>query len=128
LSADGRILVVLNGEIYNHWALRLELEEQGVEFRTRSDTEVLANALSVWGPETVGRLEGMYAFVAYDVGAGEFLAGRDPFGVKPLYLLEREGACLFASEIRPLLAASDEGKALLVPPGHVLTRQALRRF
>ncbi len=128
LSSDGRILVALNGEIYNHEALRIELEELGVGFRTQSDTEVLANALSLWGPGTVGRLEGMYAFVAYDVGAGEFLAARDPFGVKPLYLIESGGGCLFASEIRPLLEASETGKALLVPPGHVLTRAALRAF
>ena len=105
LSANGRILVSFNGEIYNHVELRRELEALGLAFRSDSDTEVLANALSVWGPAALQRIEGMYAFVAYDAGAGEFLAARDPFGVKPLYLIERDGGYLFASEIRPLLQA-----------------------
>jgi asparagine synthase (glutamine-hydrolysing) len=128
LSANGRILVSFNGEIYNHVELRRELEMLGLAFRSDSDTEVLANALSVWGPAALQRLEGMYAFVAYDAGAGEFLAARDPFGVKPLYLIERGGGYLFASEIRPLLQASEVGNVLLLPPGHWFTRRALQPF
>ena len=128
LSANGRILVSFNGEIYNHVELRRELETLGLAFRSDSDTEVLANALSVWGPAALQRIEGMYAFVAYDAGAGEFLAARDPFGVKPLYLIERGGGYLFASEIRPLLSASEIGNVLLLPPGHWFTRRALQPF
>ena len=128
LSANGRILVSLNGEIYNHVELRRELEALGVRFRSHSDTEVLANALSVWGPAALARLEGMYAFVAYDAAGGEFLAARDPFGVKPLYLIERDGGFLFASEIRPLLAASEIGNVMLLPPGHWMGRRALQAF
>ena len=72
-SFDGKLLVSMNGEIYNHAELRQELEALGVPFRTASDTEVLANALQVWGASALKRLSGMYAFVAYDVGTGEFL-------------------------------------------------------
>jgi len=63
-----------------------------VRFRTGCDTEVVANAIRVWGSPGIKRLAGMYAFVAVDTGTGEFLAARDPFGVKPLYLIRsREG-------------------------------------
>jgi asparagine synthase (glutamine-hydrolysing) len=92
-----------------------------VRFRTASDTEVLANALRVWGHRALARLNGMYAFVAYDCATGNFLAARDPFGVKPLYLIQRGGAFLFCSEMRPLLDAVEEGDVLLLPPGYGLT-------
>jgi len=128
MSSDGRILVCFNGEIYNHVEIRRGLEKLGARFETDSDTEVLANALSVWGPAALSSLEGMYAFVAYDIQAGEFLAARDPFGVKPLYVIERDGGYLFASELRALLNASDVGEAWLLPAGHLLTRQGPVRF
>ena len=79
-SFDGRLLVCFNGEIYNHAELRREMEQLGVPFRTQNDTEVLANALQVWGAQALKRLVGMYAFVAIDTATGEFLAARDPFG------------------------------------------------
>ncbi len=122
LSFDGRIAVVFNGEIYNHDALRIELEGLGVPFRTRSDTEVLANALGVWGPRALGRLNGMFAFVAVDIASGEFLAARDPLGVKPLYLIQSGSSFVFCSEIRPLLETVETGDVLLLPPGRLLTR------
>src|SRR5579875_708251 len=127
-SADGRILVSLNGEIYNHAELRRELEAVGVPFATRSDTEVLANALAVWGGGALGRLRGMFAFVAMDLKSREFLAARDPFGQKPLYLIQSDERFLFCSEIRPLLDASETGEVLLLPPGYALTRALCRPF
>ena len=122
-SFDERFLVCLNGEIYNHNQLRRELETLGVRFRTECDTEVVANVLRVWGPPGIKRLAGMYAFVAIDAAAGEFLAARDPFGVKPLYLVRSRQGFLFCSEIRPLLGATEREEVLLLPPGHVLTRR-----
>jgi asparagine synthase (glutamine-hydrolysing) len=127
-SHDGRLVVVMNGEIYNHKALRAELEAEGVAFATASDTEVLANALAVWGPRALFRLRGMYAFVAFDVKSREFLAARDPFGEKPLYLIQSGRGVVFASEIAPLLDASPVGDVLLLPPGHFLTRRTLEPF
>ncbi|HVZ27293.1 MAG TPA: asparagine synthetase B, partial [Rhizomicrobium sp.] len=127
-SFDGMILVSFNGEIYNHKILRAELEAMGISFRTNSDTEVLANALRAWGGKALSRLSGMFAFVALDLRNGEFLAGRDPFGVKPLYVIQSGEGFLFCSEIKPLLQAAPEGDVLLVPPGHFLTRQGCGRF
>ncbi len=121
-SFDERFLVSLNGEIYNHIEIRRELEGLGVRFRTGCDTEVVANVVRVWGAAGIKRLAGMYAFVAVDTANGEFLAARDPFGVKPLYLVQSHDSFLFCSEIRPLLEATEDGAVLLLPPGFMLTR------
>jgi asparagine synthase (glutamine-hydrolysing) len=126
-SWDGRILVAFNGEIYNHGILRDELASHGVPFRTEGDAELLAAALSVWGGRALQRLSGMYAFVALDLGSGEFLAARDPLGIKPLYVLRLGEGWLFASEIAPLLHASEEGEVHAVPAGAFMTRRRLGR-
>jgi asparagine synthase (glutamine-hydrolysing) len=128
LSSDGRVLVSFNGEIYNHAALRRELTALGCRFETESDTEVLANALSVWGSRALGRLNGMYAFVAVDLANGDFVAARDPLGVKPLYVVQSGAGFLFCSEIRPLLQVAETGDVLLLPPGHLLTKQHFGPF
>jgi len=128
LSFDDRIAVSFNGEIYNHDALRAELEALGVPFRTRSDTEVLANALGVWGAQALQRLKGMFAFVALDLSNGEFLAARDPLGVKPLYVIQDGANFVFCSEIRPLLATVETGDVMLLPPGHLLTRNRCVKY
>ena len=123
VSFDGRIAVAMNGEIYNHRDLRAELEALGARFATDCDTEVLACALSVWGGKALRRLVGMYAFVAIDLGSGEFIAARDPLGVKPLYLIQQGDAYAFCSEMTPLLDALEEGEVMLLPPGYILSRR-----
>ena len=128
ISFYGRLAVSFNGEIYNHAALRHELEDLGVGFKTHSDTEVLANALQVWGYRALERLNGMYAFVAVDLTNGEFLAARDPFGVKPLYVMQSGKGFLFCSEMRPLLDTVPEGDVMLLQPGYALSRKNLARF
>jgi asparagine synthase (glutamine-hydrolysing) len=128
LSADGRIVVALNGEIYNHAALRAQLTALGVRFDTASDTEVLANALAVWGGGALGRIRGMFAFVAIDLKSGQFVAARDPFGEKPLYLIQSQTGFLFCSEIKPLLSAAETGDVMLLPPGYVLTKSYCKPF
>ncbi len=128
LSFNGRIAVSFNGEIYNYRELRCELRAAGIVFRTESDTEVLANALQTWGPAALGRLVGIYAFVAIDTATGDFLAARDPFGVKPLYVIQAGRGLLFCSEMRPLLDAVPEGDVMLLPPGYLLARGACVRF
>ena len=122
------MLVCFNGEIYNHAELRRELEQLGVPFRTQNDTEVLANALQVWGAQALKRFVGMYAFFAIDTVTGEFLAARDPFGVNPLYLIQSGASFLFCSEIKPLLEATSDGDVMLLPPGYLLTRNFCRQF
>lgn len=127
-SFDGKILVSFNGEIYNYEELRAELMALGVPFKTESDTEVLANALRVWGAGALKRLSGMYAFVAYEPETEEFLAARDPFGIKPLYVMQDVDAFLFCSEIRPLLNTVEQHDVLALPPGHLLTRTTCAPF
>lgn len=128
LSFNSGLAVSFNGEIYNHVAVRQELKGLGVSFRTHSDTEVLANALQVWGYRALERLVGMYAFVAIDLLSGEFLAARDPFGVKPLYVIQSGTGFLFCSEMRPLLDTVPTGDVMLLPPGYALSRKNCARF
>jgi len=93
-------LLVYNGEIYNFRELRAELEAAGHAFRSKSDTEVLLHAWQEWGPDSVHRFVGMFAFAHIDP-AGETLSlVRDRFGIKPLYTLEHDGLLLFASETK----------------------------
>lgn len=132
ISFYGRLAVSFNGEIYNHVELREELEALGVGFRTHSDTEVLANALQAWGFRALERLSGMYAFVAVDLTNGEFLAARDPFGVKPLYVMQqgqgRGQGFLFCSEMKPLLDTVPVGDVMMLPPGFALSRKNCARY
>lgn len=128
LSFDRRLAIALNGEIYNHCELRRELQGLGVAFQTESDTEVLVNALQFWGLRALERLNGMYAFVAVDIASGQFLAARDPFGVKPLYVIQSGSGFVFCSEIRPLLETIATGDVLLVPPGYMVTGKGCGRY
>src|SRR4249920_295428 len=128
LSFDRRIAVAFNGEIYNHADLRRELRSLGAVFQTESDTEVLASALQFWGPHALERLVGMYAFVAMDIMSGEFLAARDPFGVKPLYVIQSGDGFLFCSEMKPLLETVPIGDVLLVPPGYKVSAKGCGRY
>lgn len=127
-SFDGRLAVSFNGEIYNYAELRLELMALGVPFKTESDTEVLANALRVWGHQALAKISGMYAFVAYEPESGQFLAARDPFGIKPLYVMQHDDGFLFCSEMRPLLNTVEVGDVLALPPGFLLTRRTCAPF
>ena len=103
-NADGTIGVVYNGEIYNHRKLRRELEASGHVFASsHSDTEVLVHGYAEWGNELPKRLNGMFAFVIYDVNAGELFMSRDRFGEKPLYYADTPGGFVFASEMAALL-------------------------
>ncbi|MGH7914667.1 MAG: asparagine synthetase B family protein [Candidatus Binataceae bacterium] len=128
LSFNGRLAVSFNGELYNHVELRRELAADGIKFRTESDTEVLANALQAWGVRALQRFVGMYAFVAIDIANGAFLAARDPFGVKPLYVIQSKTGFLFCSEMRPLLDTVASGDVMLLPPGYLLSRGICTRF
>jgi len=128
ISFDGRVLVVLNGEIYNHVELRRELEANGARFATSSDTEVLANGLAMWGTKIIRRIDGMYAFICIDLWTGDFVAARDPFGVKPLYLTQLPDGYLFCSEMKPLLELVEDADVLFLPPGYCMTSKGLFRY
>ena len=107
-EAQGKIWITFNGEIYNHSALRGELESLGYVFKTNhSDTEVILNAWLAWGEEMLHRLNGMFAFCIWDMENDNFLLVRDRMGIKPLYFTEVKGHFYFASEIKALLKVPD---------------------
>ncbi len=105
-AADGRVTITYNGEIYNHLALRKELQTAGHTFITdHSDTEVLIHGFEQWGIEgLLQRIEGMFGFGLWDDNDKKLYLVRDRVGVKPLYFSTREGKLLFASEIKAILA------------------------
>lgn len=104
LSADGRFVLVFNGEIYNYIELRKDLQAQGCQFRTNSDTEVLLQVLMREGESGLQRIKGMFAFFFLDIAQGNWMLVRDQFGIKPLYYVELGGELIFASEIKALLS------------------------
>ncbi|RKF23246.1 amidotransferase 1, exosortase A system-associated [Altericroceibacterium spongiae] len=104
-SADGRAVIVFNGEIYNFRELRKELAVSGAQFRTDGDTEVILAAWQRWGPECLSHLQGMFAFALYDSERRELFLVRDRLGVKPLYIAHlSDGSLAFASEMKGLMA------------------------
>ena len=105
ISSDGRSIIVFNGEIYNFLELRDLLEKAGVRFRSKSDTEVLLEALNHWGVEAISRLNGMFAFAWYDTVERRLVLARDHAGIKPLYyFLDPAGRGLaFSSQFNALL-------------------------
>ena len=136
-SADGRHVIVYNGEIYNYLELREALVRDGVVFRTASDTEVLLELLIREGPAALRRLNGMFAFVLLDTVEDKWLMARDPLGVKPLYFTELPDEIAFGSEPKALLAhpavraePSDLGGPGQEPhsyPGHDVASKKWRR-
>jgi len=103
-SADGRLVIVFNGEIYNFRALKAELEAQGVQFRTQCDTEVLLHLYARDGQDMVNSLRGMFAFALWDSVRGGLFLARDPYGIKPLYLADDGRTVRVASQVKALLA------------------------
>jgi len=104
-TADGRLAITFNGEIYNYRELRAELERAGERFRTQSDTEVLLLGYRHWGARALlRRLQGLFAFGLYDTREGSLLLARDHAGVKPLFWCRVGDELLFASEMKALLA------------------------
>lgn len=104
VSGDGRLVISYNGEIYNFRELRVELERLGHVFRSRSDTEVLLGAWREWGPASLERLNGMFAFALWDSEQRRLHLCRDRYGIKPLYYSDAAHTLLFGSEVKALLA------------------------
>ncbi|MDB5894603.1 MAG: asparagine synthetase [Rhodoferax sp.] len=104
-NADGSVVIVFNGEIYNYLELIPELQALGYVFHTRSDTEVIVHAWEAWGEACVKRLRGMFAFAIWDRNTETFFMARDRLAVKPMYYaLLDDGTLLFGSELKALLA------------------------
>lgn len=104
-SADGKYVIIFNGEIYNYLDLKKDLvENHGIEFQTHSDTEVILQTYRVYGEKTASMLRGMFAFVIYDKIEHKMYGARDYFGIKPFYYAQMNGSLLFGSEIKSFLA------------------------
>lgn len=119
-SSDRRYVIVFNGEIYNHRALRMQLLPRG-GWLGNSDTETLVEAYRAWGPECLQRLNGMFAFAVWDRQERTLFLARDRMGVKPLYYAERRGSFGFASRPGALTTLLEYGDFDLNP-------QALRAY
>ncbi len=146
-SADGNLVLVYNGEIYNFAALADELRALGYTFRTHCDTEVILYAYAAWGEACVTRFRGMFAFALWDRPRRQLFLARDRMGIKPLYYAPlADGTVLFGSELKALTACPQLPRqidplavedyfgfgyvpeprtiykaALKLPPGHTLT-------
>ena len=101
--ATGNVIVV-NGEIYNHRALRAELDDCG--WRGTSDTETILYGYRHWGRAVLDRLKGMFAFIIYDRAREELFVARDRLGIKPLYYLRDQAGVRLASEVKVLRGPS----------------------
>ncbi len=100
----GRVVLVYNGEIFNHRELRRELEPRGHLFHDACDTEAVLHAHEEWGLDAPGRLRGMFAYAAWEPAARKLTLARDHVGIKPLYYAHLPGGdLLFASDLRALL-------------------------
>ena len=102
-NEDESIVLLCNGEIYNHSQLRNELTARGHVFRTQTDVEVLLHLYEEEGVELVNRLNGQFAFVIYDRRNQKLFLARDHFGINPLFYALVDGVFMFASEIKAIL-------------------------
>ena len=111
-SPDGQVTIVFNGELYDYQDYRDELIEDGFQFQTTSDTEVLLNLYLRDGVECFSKLNGEYAFVIWDSRSLQLYAVKDRFGKKPLYYHKRDDEIFFASEVKSLFTLPRIQRAL----------------
>jgi asparagine synthase (glutamine-hydrolysing) len=102
-NEDGSVWITYNGEVYNHAALRAELEPRGHRYRSHTDTETILHLYEELGPRCVERLQGMFAFGIWDERRRRLFLARDRLGVKPLYYTATPAGFVFGSEIKALL-------------------------
>lgn len=117
-SPDGKQVLAVNGEIYNHQKIRQETASE-YEYQTGSDCEVILALYRAHGINFLERLSGIFAFALYDEERDEYLIARDPIGVIPLYIgHDKDGKTYVASELKALEGFCDEYEPFL--PGHYL--------
>ena len=98
-SEDKNISLVFNGEIYNYIEIKDELEKRGINFRTKSDSEVILKLYEIEGENFINKLNGMFAICIYDVNKKKILIYRDRFGIKPLYFYKNNKQFIFSSSL-----------------------------
>lgn len=102
-TTDDRVTITYNGEIYNFPELREELKALGYQFKSSSDTEVILQAYHAWGPKSVERIRGMFAYAIHDKENNEVFIARDRLGIKPLFYAQFSGDnFVFGSELKSL--------------------------
>ncbi|MBE6677281.1 MAG: asparagine synthase (glutamine-hydrolyzing) [Ruminococcaceae bacterium] len=104
---SGRYSIVYNGEVYNYLELKDELKAAGEAFDGNSEVEVMLRLYALYGPSFIEKLRGMYAFLIYDNVDKTLMAGRDPFGIKPLYYRNASDGIVFSSELKAYLFDGD---------------------
>ena len=118
-SSDKKIVLTVNGEIYNHQYFR-DLNELDYDFQTNSDCEVIIPLFDKYGPDMLNMINGIFAFALYDNTSNSYFVARDPIGVIPLYMGKDEnGTIYFSSEMKCLVGYCIEIKEF--PPGHYMT-------
>jgi asparagine synthase (glutamine-hydrolysing) len=110
-SADGRYIIVFNGEIYNHQEFRPALEKK-YTFKSSSDTETLLYGIIEYGTSFLSKINGIFAFSFLDTETDQLLIVRDQFGIKPLYIYKHEGVLMFGSEIKSFLSLPELNKTV----------------
>ena len=106
VSNNGNI-IVFNGEIYNFKELKDDLNQQGVKFKSQTDTEVLLNLYDKYGSEITNYLNGIFSFAIFDKKLNQTFIARDNFGVKPLYYFKNSTGIVFGSEIKAIMEFID---------------------
>lgn len=120
ISADHRYVLSYNGEVYNYRELRIDLEAEGVWFRSQTDSEVVLYALARWGTDALLKFNGMFALALWDRKEQTLLLARDRYGIKSVYYSDQSGRFAFGSE----------QKAITAQPGfrRVLNKPALLEY
>ncbi|MFP5042371.1 asparagine synthase (glutamine-hydrolyzing) [Parasediminibacterium sp. JCM 36343] len=124
-SADESIQIVFNGEVYNFQTIKADLEKNGYQFFTQTDTEVIINAYLFWGTACFELFNGMFALAIWDKKKQQLILARDYAGIKPLYYYISKKKLIFASEIRafkaisPTWAESEDWKIPFLAYGHL---------
>lgn len=101
-TADERLWITFNGEIFNYVELTADLVARGRVFRTRSDTETILQAYAEHGPASVNSFNGDFAYAIWDRNRSRLVMARDRMGVRPLYYTVKDGVLVFASEVKSL--------------------------
>jgi asparagine synthase (glutamine-hydrolysing) len=102
-SEDRNIVIVFNGEVYNFQSLKIKLEQKGISFTTKSDTEVVLKLYETYGVASFEMLDGMFAFSIYDKTVDKIFIARDFFGEKPLYYTKNNDSFIWASELKSII-------------------------
>lgn len=133
-NEDGSVVVVCNGEIYNHVELRVRLVAAGHRFRTASDVETIVHLYEEHGDRFVDHLRGMFAIALWDARRRRMLLARDRFGIKPLYYAVTGDALVFGSEQKAILASGTvtpepdlQGIRQLLTDGRTVTPRTIVR-